>query len=174
MLIPHDKKQVMKFATWSRLAAACIIGALVLVISGTASGSPVFSVSGTYSPSNFGSTTCASVGTSGFMFRCTTTGFTSQYSGDLVGTATADFTQLIDCKTSHATGTGVETFTGSVAGVGSGMLSWIDEFSWDIDCRTFIPFNLDINSVAVKGSAGLAGLQGRLAFTDTTYSGTLH
>ena len=47
-------------------------------------------------------------------------------------------------------------------------------FSADIDCTTFFPFNLDINSVAVKGSGGFAGTQGKLTFTDTTYNGTLH
>ena len=156
------------------LAAAAAFGALVLATSGIASASQGLSVSGTYSASDFGSTTCSLVGASGFMVSCTTTGFTSQYSGDLVGTAIADFTQLINCKTGRATGTGVETFTGSIAGVGSGTLSWIDQFSSDIDCSTFIPFNLDINSVAVQGSAGFEGLEGRLAFTDTTYSGTLH
>jgi hypothetical protein len=40
--------------------------------------------------------------------------------------------------------------------------------------RFFIPFNLDINSVAVKGSDDFAGLQGTLAFTDASFSGTLH
>ena len=159
------------------LATACTVGALVLIVSGTASasGAQSLSVSGTYSPSDFGSTACVSVGNPGsLIFRCNTTGFVSQYSGDLVGSAVADFTELINCKTSRATGIGVETFTGSVTGVGSGTLSYIDQFSADVDCNTFLPFNLDINSVAVKGSGGLAGLQGRLAFTDTTYSGTVH
>ena len=67
---------------------------------------------------------------------------------------------------------------GTVAAVGSGTLNWIDQFSSDVDCSfapdVFIPFNLDINSVAVKGSEGFAGLQGRLTFTDTTFSGVLH
>jgi len=152
------------------LATTCAIG----VICGSALASQGITVTGIYAPSDFGSTTCVPVGASGFMVSCTTTGFVSQYSGDLDGTAVADFTELINCKTSQATGTGIETFTGSVAGVGSGALSWIDQFSSSIDCTTFFPFNLDINSVAVKGSGGLAGLQGRLAFTDTTYSGTLH
>ena len=98
----------------------------------------------------------------------------SEYSGDLTGTAVADFTELINCKTGRTTGTGVETFTGSVAGVGSGTLTYIDQFSSDFDCNNFSPFNLDINSVAVKGAGGLAGLQGKLSFTDTTYTGTLH
>jgi hypothetical protein len=89
--------------------------------------------------------------------------------------AVADFTQLINCLTSRTTGTGTETFTGSIAGVaGSGTLAWIDQFSSDFDCTLFFPFNLAINSVGVKGSGAFAGLQGRLTFTDTTYSGTLH
>jgi len=36
------------------------------------------------------------------------------------------------------------------------------------------PIHLDINSVAVKGTGAFADVQGRLTFTDTTYSGTLH
>jgi len=137
------------------------------------------SVSGTYVVSDFGATTCVSVGDSGFKFRCDTTGLVSQYSGnDLTGSAVADFTSLINCKTGRETGHGTETFSGSLTGVGSGSLSWIDQFSSDVDCSfapdLFIPFNLDINSVAVKGSGGFAGLQGRLTFTDTTFSGTLH
>jgi hypothetical protein len=150
------------------IATACAVGA----ISVSASASPGLSVSGFYAPTDFGSTTCAPVGD--FMFRCTTTGFISQYTGDLVGTAVADFTALINCKTGRENGLGVETFTGSVAGAGSGTLSWTDQFSADFECTSFFPSNLDINSVAVKGAGGLAGLQGRLTFTDTTYSGTLH
>ena len=139
------------------------------------SGIPVF---GTYIVSDFGTTTCVSVGASGFKFRCDTTGLVSQYSGDLTGTAVADFTALINCRTGRETGHGTETFTGSLVGGGSGKLSWIDQFSSDVDCSfapdLFIPFDLDINSVAVKGSEDFAGLQGRLTFTDTTFAGVLH
>jgi len=109
------------------------------------------------------------------MFRCDTDGLVSQYSGDLAGTAVADFTSLINCATSTENGHGQETFTGTLAGFGAGMLVWVDQFSADVDCsfapNFFIPFNFDISSVAVKGSEGFAGLQGKLAFTDTTYSG---
>lgn len=114
----------------------------------------------------------------GLKFRCDTTGLVSQYSGDLTGTAVADFTSLVNCKTGRETGHGTKTFTDSLTGGGSGTLSWIDQFSSDVDCSfapdLFIPFNLAINSVAVRGSEGFAGLQGRLTFTDTTFSGTLH
>jgi hypothetical protein len=153
------------------VAAALAVGAVIAV--SAASAGEAINVSGTYTATDFGSTDCAPVGASGFMLRCSTTGFVSEYSGDLEGAAVADFTELIDCKTSRAVGIGTETFTGSVRGVGSGTLTYTDQFSSDIDCTSFVPMNLDLDSVAVKGSGGLAGLQGKLHFTDTTYSGTL-
>jgi len=160
------------------LVAASALGAAALVVSGAASAGSGFAVSGTYVVSDFGATTCVSVGSSGFMFRCDTSGLVSQYSGDLTGAAIADFTALINCKTGRETGHGTETFNGSITGVGSGPLGWTDQFSSDVDCSfapdLFIPFNLNIKSVAVKGAGDLTGLQGRLAFTDTTYSGRLH
>ena len=134
-------------------------------------------VSGTYTVPIFGSTTCSAVGSSGFMYRCETTGLVSAYEGDLVGNAVADFTSLVNCKTLRETGHGTETFTSTEVGV-VGTLSWIDQFSADVDCSFapyfFIPIHLDINSVAVKGTGAFADVQGRLTFTDTTYSGTLH
>ena len=143
-------------------------------LEGQASDGGGISVSGAYSVTDFGATTCAPLDSSSFKFRCDTTGLVSQYSGDLVGNAVADFTSLINCKTGRETGHGTETFTGSILDMGVGTLTWMDQFSADVDCTSFIPFNLDINSVAVKGSDGFAGLQGRLAFTDTSFSGTLH
>jgi hypothetical protein len=156
------------------LAVALAVIAVALVAASQAAAGSAIPVSGTYFVSDFGTTTCVSIGASGFEFRCDTTGLVSQYTGDLTGTAVADFTSLINCKTGRETGHGTETFTGSLVGVGSGTLSWIDEFSSDVDCSSFFPFNLNINSVAVTGSEGFAGLQGRLTFTDTTFSGTLH
>ncbi len=160
------------------LVVALALTTVGLGVASQASAGGGISVSGTYSVTDFGATTCAPVGSSSFKFRCDTTGLVSQYSGDLIGDAVADFTSLINCKTGRETGHGTETFTGSITGVGSGTLTWIDQFSADVDCSFapdfFIPFNLDINSVAVKGSDGFAGLQGRLTFTDTSFSGTLH
>jgi hypothetical protein len=159
-------------------AVALVVGAVALTAAGQVSAGRGISVSGTYVVSVFGSTTCVPVGSSGFMFRCDTTGLISVYSGDLDGVAVADFTSLINCKTGREVGHGTETFNGSLVNVGVGTLTWIDQFSSDVDCSFapdfFIPFHLDINSVAVKGAGGFAGLQGRLTFTDTTFSGTLH
>jgi hypothetical protein len=160
------------------LAVALAVIAVAIAAASQAAAGSAIPVSGTYVVSDFGTTSCVSVGASGFKFRCDTTGLVSQYSGDLTGTAVADFTSLIDCKAGRETGHGTETFTGSLVGVGSGTLSWIDQFSSNVDCSfapdLFIPFNLDINSVAVRGSGGFAGLQGRLTFTDTTFTGVLH
>ena len=157
------------------LLVTLVLGAVGLTIAGQASAERGLSVSGTYTVANPGTPTCVQVGASGFMFRCDTTGFTSSYSGDLTGTAVADFTQLINCQTGRTTGTGTETFIGTIDGVaGLGTLAWIDQFSSDFDCSLFFPFNFDINSVGVTGSGAFAGLQGRLTFTDTTYSGSLH
>jgi hypothetical protein len=159
------------------LAIVLTLGSLALAAGANASAAGAVTVSGAYSVSDLGTTTCAPVGTSGFMFRCDTAGLVSQYTGDLVGTAVADFTSLINCATGKETGHGSETFAGTLAGFGSGMLVWTDQFSADVDCSFapdfFIPFNLDIKSVAVKGSGGFSELQGKLTFTDTTYSGRL-
>ena len=159
-------------------ALVVVLAVIAVVVASQAAAGSAIPVSGTYVVSDFGTTTCVSVGASGFKFRCDTTGLVSQYSGDLTGTAVADFTALINCKTGRETGHGTETFTGSLVGGRTGTLSWIDQFSSNVDCTfapdLFIPFNLDINSVAVKGTAGFAGLQGKLIFTDTTFTGVLH
>src|SRR5262245_876843 len=156
------------------VAFTLALSAVALVAASQVTAGSGISVSGSYFVSDFGVTTCAPVGASGFKFRCDTTGLVSQYSGDLTGAAVADFTSLVNCKTGRETGHGTETFTGSLTGGSSGTLTWIDQFSSDVDCTfapdLFIPFNLDINSVAVKGSGGFAGMQGRLTFTDTTFS----
>lgn len=157
-----------------RLLGFVLLSAVgVVAVTGFASAAQKISVSGSYVVTDFGTTTCAPVGASGFMVSCDTTGLVSTYTGDLVGVAVADFTSLIDCKTGREIGHGTETFTGQIVNGPSGTLTWIDQFSADVDCGTFFPFNLDINSVAVKGTGGLAGLQGKLHFTDTDFSGTL-
>src|SRR4029078_310987 len=111
------------------LAVAAGVIAVALAAATQAAAGSAIPVSGTYVVSDFGTTTCVSVGASGFKFRCDTTGLVSQYSGDLTGTAVADFTALINCRTGRETGHGTETFTGSLVGGGSGKLSWIDQFS---------------------------------------------
>ena len=160
-----------------RLLGALVGSVLVVVVmAAVASAGSKVDVTGTYSVDPFtGTFDCAPVGASGFMWRCDVKGLVSQYSGDLTGIAVADFTSLINCKTGREVGHGTETFTGQLGPGPVGSLSWIDQFSADVDCaNNFAPSNLDINSVAVKGSGAFAGLQGKLHFGDFDYSGTLH
>jgi hypothetical protein len=130
-------------------------------------------VSGTYTATNFGTTTCAPVGTSTYKLRCDTTGFVSQYAGDMTGTATVDFTQLIDCRTGATRGKGVETFTGTISGVGVGTLTWQDHFHWRTDCDTFAVSDFVLKAVDFSGTGDLAGLAGKINFTLDSYEGTL-
>src|SRR5437867_1466316 len=136
------------------LIAAFALAALALVPSAPASATPV---SGTYSVTD-GTTTCVPLGAAGFIIRCSTSGFASSYNGALTGTTTTTFTQVINCKTGRTEGGGIETFTGSIAGVGSGTLTWMDEFSSAFDCTTFSVSDFKGIGVALSGTGSLAGL----------------
>ena len=159
-----------------RMRTLLVCGAAVALTVGVASEASAgrgITVSGIYSVTEFGATTCAPVGSSSIKFRCDTTGLVSQYSGDLSGTAVADFTSLINCKTGRETGHGTETFTSDI---GVGTLTYTDQFSADVDCSFapdfFLPFNLDINSVAVKGT-GIRGTAGQASLQRHGLPGTL-
>ena len=155
------------------LLVCCAALALTAGAASDASAGPGISVSGTYSVTDFGATTCAPVGSSSFKFRCDTTGLVSQYSGDLVGDAVADFTSLINCKTGRTWGRGVETFTGSLNGSATGTLMWKISFRSDFDCATSLPSGFKGRSHIKASSGALAGIRGRLHFGDVTYDGVL-
>jgi hypothetical protein len=70
-------------------------------------------------------------------------------------------------------GQGVETFTGSVARVGSGTLTWETKFHAAFDCTTQTLSNLHGTGTIMSGTGALARLRGTLIFTDEKYSGTL-
>jgi hypothetical protein len=148
--------------------------AVALVLSAPVSAGSSTLVSGTYGVTDFGTLSCVPLGAAGFVVRCTTSGFVSTYSGALTGTTTTNFTQVINCLTGRTQGSGVETFTGSIAGVGSGSLTWMDEFTAGFDCTTFAVSDFKGLGVALSGTGSLAGLHGMLSFTDTTYEGALH
>ena len=158
-------------AAFTTLSLALLVG---LVLAAAATAKPATHVSGTFIVTDLGTTTCAPVGESPTLLRCDTTGFVSEYSGDLTGTAVADFTQLIDCKNGHTQGKGVETFTGTVNGVGTGTLTWRDHFRATTDCATFAVSGFVLKSNHFRGSGALAGLRGRIDSTLTDYDGTLH
>jgi len=157
-----------------RTALVTLVGAaLALALTAPVSAGSSTLVSGTYGVTDFGTLTCVPLGTAGFVVRCSTSGFVSSYSGALTGTTTTTFSQVINCRTGRTQGSGVETFTGSIAGVGSGTLTWMDEFTAGFDCATFAVSGFRGVGVALSGTGDLAGLHGMLSFTETTYDGAL-
>jgi hypothetical protein len=157
-----------------RASIGVAILAVALGAAQTAASAPErIDVSGTYAVTDFGSFSCAPEG-SPFIFRCTTTGFVSQYSGSLTGSSVTNFKQIINCKTGRTHGHGTETFTGSIADVGSGALTWGIHFDSAFDCTTFAVSGFSGRGVVTSGTDGLVGLNGTLQFGDTTYEGELH
>jgi uncharacterized protein DUF3224 len=145
-----------------------------LVLASGATATQGVHVRGTYAVTDLGTTTCGPVGKSPNLLRCDTIGFVSEYSGDMIGTATVDFTQVIDCKNGRTRGKGVETFTGTIDGTGAGTLTWHDHFHATTDCVTFGLSNFVLKAVGFSGTGALAGLHGKIDFTLTDYDGTLH
>ena len=127
-------------------------------------------VSGTYTAVDFGATECEPLDEA--RLSCTTTGFRSEFEGDLDGLSTSSFRQVIDCARGRTVGHGSERFTGSI-GNASGTLTWRLWFTSDFDCATFSPANLRIVAVPTEGAGDLAGLRGVLLFGDTDYQGVL-
>jgi hypothetical protein len=155
-----------------RVLAIAVFAAALIAGQSAASAHHRVHVSGRYVVSDFGSTACAPKG-SPFILRCTTTGFVSQYSGSLTGSSVADFKQTINCNKSRTHGRGIETFTGSIEGVGSGTLTWRIRFRSAFDCATFAVSNFVGRGVIISGTGALANLRGRLHFGDVSYHGNL-
>jgi hypothetical protein len=151
----------------SSLLVFCLAGAVVAQATADRGASHV---AGTYTVSDFGTTTCDPLGTTSLV--CRTTGFRIDYDGDLDGLSTSSFDQVIDCARGRTMGRGSETFTGSVNGVG-GTLTWQLVFVSDFDCASFFPSNLRIVAVPTEGGGALAGTHGVLLFGDTDYTGVL-
>lgn len=165
---------------WKALGATVMAVGLCAALAGgaTAGGSMAggvgdLRVSGDYGvqEGGFGTTDCVPL--DDVRLRCTTTGFTSDYSGDLVGSSTASFEQVIDCAHGRTVGRGLETFEGSVRGGRPGTLTWTLVFTADFDCTQFFPSSLHIVGVVVKGTGGLAHTRGALLFDDSHYVGVL-
>jgi Protein of unknown function (DUF3224) len=150
-----------------------VIGAALVAAQVATSAPSRVHVSGTYTVTDFGALSCAPNG-SPFVLRCTTTRFVSQYSGDLTGTSVANFEQIIDCKNGRTHGQGTETFTGSIAGVGSGTLTWGIHFDSAFDCGTFAVSDFSGRGDITSGTGDLAGLNGSIQFGIDTYDGELH
>jgi hypothetical protein len=154
------------------MAKTILLAVVVCALTAAGSTSAATNVSGSYTVTDLGAFNCLPVGAR--QTRCDVTGFTSVYEGSLTGVSTVSFVQFIDCARSRTHGQGTETFDGSVAGVGSGTLTWKISFQADFDCNTFTVSGFD-GKGAITGSTGdLAGAHGLLEFTEFDYSGTLH
>jgi hypothetical protein len=130
-------------------------------------------VTGTYTVTDFGTTTCAPKGKSADILVCTTTAFKSHYDGNLAGESTTDFTQIVNCKTSRTRGQGVETFGGSLNGGAPGTLTWKITFHSGLDCATLFPSDFHGVGRITAGSGALDRTHGVLRFGDVTYDGVL-
>ncbi len=159
-----------------KLAMLLLAGVVSLALVSGATARTARHVSGTYTVPNFGVTTCpwSGFGASATVLVCTTTHFVSLYSGDLQGRSVTTFTQAINCTTGRTSVYGVERFTGSVKGVGSGTLVWTDRFDWSTDCFSFFAFNVEGTGTITSATGDLQGLEGTLTFTESTYEGDLN
>ena len=101
----------------------------------------------------------------------------SDWTGDLEGSTVATATFLIHRDGSVVAAPARETLTGTVAGVGSGTLGFVEEAHGQPDGST------EIDATIVSGTNDLAGLHGRVIFVGIcdvsgactgTYTGSLH
>ena len=151
-----------------------LLAALGCALVATGAGAAATHVSGSYAVSDFGVINCEPVGASPFLIACETTGFVSDYTGSLTGTSEASFVQLIDCFRGRTIGYGTETFAGTIAGVGSGSLTWGIRFASDFDCATFAVSNFEARGTITSGTGDLASLRGTLVFGETSYEADVH
>jgi hypothetical protein len=163
----------MKRALMLTVLPVFVIGLALASGASGASAATVVRVSGTDLGPDAGTTACQPVNDSGFLLTCTTPDFATSYTGDLEGTISSNFTWMINCTSSLIEGRALETFTGSVAGVGSGTLTWATQFHASFDCGTGALSNLAGTGTIMSGTAALAGLHGTLDFAGQIYSGTL-
>jgi hypothetical protein len=155
------------------LLVLLLVPACGLALTSAASAHAVVHVSGTDLGPDAGTTSCHPINPAGSLLSCDTPDFATSYSGDLTGTISTDFRLVINCSSSVIAGQGAETFTGSVARMGSGTLRWETRFHAAFDCSTQTLSNLHGTGTIMSGTATLSGLRGTLIFTDQKYSGIL-
>jgi hypothetical protein len=154
------------------VGVAVVAAAIVAAPAGANAPSRIH-VSGTYGPGDESNsvTNCKVDGP--YILHCATTGVILHYHGDLQGSSVIDFTWTIDCKAGKQHAQGTETFTGSIAGVGSGTSSWAFNADSGFDCTVFEFSHFSGTDVVVAGTGDLAGLRGSIHRADTTYDGEL-
>lgn len=153
------------------VAAIVIVSALAVWPAAASAMRGEIAISGVTSTLDPGSTNCVSQGP--FVLTCESTGFLTGFAGTLTGSSSTDSSTQLNCKTGRYHGHGVETFTGSLAGAGSGTLTWQLQTSGTIsdDCSALTSF--EGRGIVVGGTGGLAGLHGAITFDATSYVGSL-
>jgi hypothetical protein len=163
-----------RFTTRLTVGAVTALVAAVVTCTAIAGGHRAIHVSGDYELdfARLGTTDCTPIDT--IRLRCTTTDMGFDYHGDLTGSTTIQFEQIVNCRTGVTRGSGTETFTGSIAGA-PGTVTWHVSFGSEFDCLSGFPSNLRAiaNLKKRQGTGELAGLKGTLRFDDTTYRGVL-
>ena len=118
---------------------------------------------------------CTKAASRPWLLTCHQHGGLVNYSGGLNGSAESTFTSVLDCKKGETWGSGTETFTGSVAGVGSGTLVWDVHFASGVDCVKGSLESFSATVVVTSGSGDLAQLRGSMyRIADNTYTGRFH
>ena len=87
----------------------------------------------------------------------------SQWSGDLIGATTFTFRVLQLARSGVMRGQLDETFTGSVAGVGTGTLTFVEQV-----VQSTATGELTISAEITHGTSALSALRGALHFTGST------
>jgi hypothetical protein len=155
------------------LLVLLLVPACGLALTAAASARAVVQVSGTDLGPDAGTTSCHLINSAGTLLSCDTPDFATRYGGDLTGTISTDFRWVINCNSDVIDGQGAETFTGSVARVGSGTLRWETKFHATFECSTQTLSSLHGTGTIMSGTGALAGLRGTLIFTEQEYSGIL-
>lgn len=146
-----------RFVQMRALMLTIVTGSLWLPPS--ASASDVTLVGGTWTT---GAATFSSIVPAGPNVRIGGSG-ASEWSGDLVGATTFTFRVLQLARSGVIRGQLDETLTGSVAGVGTGTLTFVEQV-----VQSTTTGDLTISAEVTNGTDALSGLRGALRFTGST------
>ena len=163
-----------------RLKTILVVGAMVVAaasVAGAEAGAPpLMHVSGSYTVDTKAKakTACKPISKENQgVLRCTVSGFALDYTGSLQGRGVNVFKWIINCTTGKSYTDGIETFTGSIEGVGSGTLTWGVRSAGTFDCKKGEVTGVSAIQNLYAGSSALAGLYGSIHRGPATYSGVL-
>lgn len=153
-----------------RFLVGAVLVAAIVVSQGMAA---TLHVSGFYEVTDPGTTVCTPLGGEDMRLRCATDGRGATFSGSLTGTSSSGYVAVVDCRAGRLSGHGSETFSGSVAGVGSGSLTLRTRVTAAYDCQTEELSAVVARGVVVVATGDLRSLRAALDIDGATYSGDL-